>query len=209
VLSKKFSRIDHDSSGAVNLMEFLHFFLQSKHFRDELKSNVEFNQLLPSTCLSPVLQDIQRYIFNVVNNASYNTLSINLFFIDTALTLVTCATLLIEVVCPNKSDVLEKWNEDVFLWVTTVFFAVEYILGLVTCQAKRRYVTNVYHIIELISFMPWIIYRGGGYTGREISPRGFVLFRVFRFFKLAAIFPNTFETMLENLKLYEESIKLA
>jgi len=57
--------------------------------------------------------------------------------------------------------------------------------------------------------MPWIIYRGGGYTGREISPRGFVFLRVLRFFKLGEIFPKWFETMLENLKLYGESLKLA
>jgi len=209
LLSTKFSRIDHDGSGAINLMEFLHFFLQSRAFRDELKANVERNELLQSTCLPKTLQDIQLYIFNVVNYVSYNKLSMTLFFLDTALTLVPCITLVIEAVCPHDSVLLKKWDEDTYLWVATVFFAVEYIFGLITCEEKGKFVTNVYHVIELISFLPWIIYVGGGYTGSGISPRGFVLFRVLRFFKLAAIFPNHFKGMLENLRLYGESLKLA
>jgi len=208
-LSTKFSQIDHDHSGAINQMEFLHFFLQSKAFRDEMNANVECNELLQSACLPQTLQHIQLYIFNVVNYVAYNKLSIYLFFIDTALTLVPCVTLVIEAVCPNDSEVLAKWNEYTYLWVATVFFAVEYILGLITCEEKGKYVTDVYHVIELISFMPWIIYVGGGYTGSGISPRGFVLFRVLRFFKLAEIFPNHFKGIVENLQLYGKSLKLA
>jgi len=208
-LSTKFSQIDHDGSGAINLMEFLHFFLQSRTLRDELKANVERNELLQSACLPQILQNIQLYIFNVVNYVSYNKLSINLFFLDTALTLVPCVTLVIEAVCPHDSEVLKKWDEDTYHWVATIFFAVEYIFGLITCEEKGKFVTNVYHVIELISFMPWIIYVGGGYKGSAISPRGFVLVRVLRFSKFAAIFPNHFKGMQENLQLYGESLKLA
>lgn len=209
VLFTKFSRIDHDSSGAINLTEFLYFFLQSKAFRDELNTNGELNELLPSAYLPQNLKHIQSYIYNVVTDASYNKLSIFLFSTDTALTLVPCVTLIIEAICPTDREVLERWNEEPFLWVATVFFAAEYVLGFLTCETKREYVRNFYHVIELISFLPWIVYEGGRYTGKEICPKGFVFFRVLRFFKLAEIFPHWFGDIVENLNLYCESLKLA
>jgi len=64
-------------------------------------------------------------------------------------------------------------------------------------------------LIELISFLPYIVYEAAGYDGHEINPFGFVLFRVLRIFYLTSVFPSRLSNIEENLHLYTDSLKLA
>jgi len=208
-LSTKFSVIDNDNSGGINLTEFLYFFLQYKPFREELNKKFWLKELAPSTFYPSWMQTVQLLVYNVVNVPQYNTFAKLLFCIDAVVTLVPCIILFIQAVCPNCYGHLLVVEEDKFLWSATIFFAVQYSLGLLTSAKKISFFSNIIHLIELISFLPYIVYEGAGYTGEEINPRGFVLFRVLRVFKLTAIFPSRFKYVQENLHLYADSLKLA
>jgi len=109
---------------------------------------------------------------------------------------------------PRYSKILSVWEEK-FLCGSTFFFALQYILGFLTCENKFTFLTKIYHLIELISFLPWIVYKGAGYTGGHINPCGFVFVRVLRVFKLLAIFPFRFRYVEKHLHVYRDSLRLA
>jgi len=123
-------------------------------------------------------------------------------------TLIPLVMLFICAVSPAKENRLH-WDEDFYLWFVSVFFAVQWILGLALCSSRTRYLSSRYHIMELVSFLPWIIFKGSGYNGRDVKVNGFVLCRLLRVFQLTHIFPSTFTSLEEQIDIYENTLILA
>jgi len=131
-----------------------------------------------------------------------------LFCSDLGITLVPIITLFISALNPTLEDKL-LWDKDIFFCTISVFFAVQWVLGLALCNVKTVFLTNWDHILELVSFLPWIIYKGAGYTSGVLSLNGFVLLRILRVFKLSQIFPTTFSSLKRQMDIYENTLILA
>jgi len=92
------------------------------------------------------------------------------------------------------------------LWFISSFFAVEYFCGLITCKYKLKFIFDIVHTFELVSFVFWIYYNTVGYAGR-LHPMGFVVFRIVRYVNLHKVFK--LEALEEDIHIYVNTLKLA
>ena len=92
------------------------------------------------------------------------------------------------------------------MWIVSIFFMLEYLCGLITCKFKKKFIFNIGHIFELVSFLFWIIYNTFGRAG-SLDPMGFVVFRIVRLVELHMVFK--LGTMKEDLDFYVNTLLLA
>merc|ERR550534_1181766 len=206
-LRGQFKEINLNSNGGISLAEFLFFFLQYKPFRVELNDNFYNEPYLGQHNLS-CLQWSRLLIYKTISVTDFNTFSRILYCVDLGFTLIPLVMLFICAVSPSKEHMLQ-WDEDFYFQFVSVFFAVQWGLGLALCSSRTRFLSSRYHIMELVSFLPWIIFKGLGYTGREVKVNGFVLFRLLRAFQLTHIFPTAFTSLKEQIDIYENTLILA
>merc|ERR1719320_2376079 len=137
----------------------------------------------------------------------YNMVSKFLFCLDLILTLVPIVVVCVEGIRPKWHI---EWGKDVYMNTVSIFFAFQYVCGLLTCKSPKRFVRNFWHIGDLFSFLFWIIWMiVNPYfkLADHFDPMGFVFFRLLRIFKLHAIFD--LKALREDLEIYTFSMKLA
>jgi len=208
-LREQFHEIDLEKSGVINLREFLYFFMQYKAFRQELCDDLHTNEPYCDKPNLSIPQKIRQLAYNVITTPNFNTYTKVFYAVDMSLTFIPFITLFTHAVYPSMSSKLPGQTQDFFLWIVSIFFAVQYILGFLLCKSKFVFLTNNYHIFELVSFLPFIVYKGAGYTGEDLCLSGFVLFRIWRIFHLVSIFPNRFGALEENIDIYVNTLSLA
>jgi len=206
-LRGKFKYIDVGKSGGISFTEFLSFVLQYKPFRTELQEN-GFNE--PYDCRQnfSFWGQISLWVFKVITTPNYNIYSKVLFCLDLCITLVPVITLFISALRPTLENEL-LWDDEIYFYIISVFFAAEWVFGLILCNRRSEFLKSGYHILELLSFLPWIIYKSAGYTGEDITLKGFVLLRILRVVKLSHIFPTEFSSLKWQLDIYENTLTLA
>lgn len=202
-LQKKFKSIDEDGSGAINLDEFLLFFLKFPKFKDELllhaHSNAPYIYENTLTCR----QRWRQWIYCMVECPNYNFISKMLFCFDLLLALVPIVILCIEGIRPSYRV---EWYKNYYMWSVSIFFAFEYLCGLFTCKHPKVFIRDPGHYLDAVSFVFWIIYNTLGSPG-TMDPMGFIVFRTFRLAKIHHIFK--LETLKEDLDIYMDTLTLA
>jgi len=200
-LRGKFSHIDTDGEGGITLIEFLEFFLDLPMFKEELnvKSNAPY---IYKTNLSRI-QYFRRWLYCVVDVPDFNIVSKMLFCIDLMLTSVP-----IVIFCAEgaQSSLIVTWPRDRFMWFISIFFALEYTIGLVTCRYKHKFIFDIVHTFELVSFLFWIYYNTFG-NSDTLDPMGFVVFRLIRYVNIYKVCKLT--ALEEDLDIYVNTLQLA
>jgi len=206
-LRDQFKHIDVDSSGGISLTEFLFFFLQYKPLRTELTENC-FNEPYHGRHNLSLWARTRLWVFQVITIPSFNTYSKVLYCVDLGITLAFMITLFISALNPTLENKL-LWDDDFYFFIISIFFAAQWALGLALSNSRTVFLTNSDNILELVSFLPWIIYKSAGYTGGDLTLNGFMLFRILRVFKLSQIFPSAFSSLKEQIDIYENTLILA
>jgi len=201
-LGNKFKEIDEDNSGDINLEEFLTFFLLWPKFNEEVLQKAGNNTPYTYESGLTLIQEWRLYVFNVMEFPGYNAVSKFLFCFDLLLTMVPTVELFIEGIRPSFHI---NWGEHFYLWGISIFFAFQYACGLLTCKSTKRFVTDFWHIIDLLSFVFWIMYNTFMRPG-SLNPMVFVVFRTLRIIKLHTIF--NLQTLREELEIYSHTMKL-
>jgi len=194
--------IDVDKSGGISLTEFLTFVMQHKPFRTELQEN-GFHE--PYDCRQNLWfrARIRLRVFKVITT-HFNIYSKVLFCSDLCITLVPVINIFISALRLTSVNEL-LWDEEIYFCIISVFFAAEWVLGLILCNRKTEFLQSGYHILKLVSFLPWIISKCASYAGDDITLNGFALCRILRFFKLSHIFPSVFTSLKEQFDIYENT----
>lgn len=203
MLWNKFSNIDRDGSNDINLTEFLLFFLRFPLFKQELLSNENNNAPYNYENTLTRRQRFRQWLYCIVECPGYNFVSRLLFCIDVVLTLFPIGIICCEGVAPSINlKSFKQWT----MWIVTVFFALEYICGLMTCKWKRKFIFNIAHSFELISFTLWIICDSFRQQW-TFDPIGFVAFRVIRFVHIHQVFKA--ESLHQDIDIYVNALSLA
>jgi len=202
MLTFKFDVIDNNGNGTISLREFLNFFLVFPKFTDELDRHANTNApFLYENSLSRA-EKWRLYLYNIVEVPESSMLAKAIFCIDLVLSIIPAVAVLVQSMLPSY---YVNWDENLYIWSISIFFAIQYTLGLLTCKFKLRYVTNIWHIIDLISFAVCIICNTM-VKSWLFNAHGFVLFRTLRIHKFVAIF--NFQTLKEELAVYDDTIRL-
>jgi len=99
-----------------------------------------------------------------------------------------------------------EWGQESYLWFISIFFSFQYVCGLLTCKSKIEFITDIWHIIDLVSFMFFIVHSIIMWPA-SLQPVGFVVVRSLRMVKVTAIYD--FRAIREDLEIYVETMKLA
>jgi len=201
-LRNKFHNIDKDGNG-INLNEFLMFFLNFPMFQEELLTNAHINAPYIYEKNLSCTQRGRQWLYCVVEHPDYNGVSKVLFCMDLILTLVPIVILCTE---GGLSSIRVRWFKHTFMWVVSIFFATEYFCGLITCKYKKKFIFDVVHTFELISFLFWIYYNTIGRSD-TLEPMGFVVFRVIRYINLHKVFKLS--VLEEDINIYVNTLHLA
>merc|ERR1719334_957237 len=140
ILLDKFEEIDVNKDGSINLYEFLWFFLRFPKFNEELLVNARNNA--PYTCEEDlsVWQLLRLRVYFFIECPNCNLAAKVLFCFDLILGTVPVVMLLIQATSPSFNI---DWGEDNYLWAVSVFFAFQYLLGLVTCRNSKKFVMDL------------------------------------------------------------------
>jgi len=213
----QFSCIDLTKSGDVTLEEFLYFFLSFPPFKKELASsfhaNEPFHNILGNVA---AWRKVRLWVYNVATVPSFNMFSKLLFCFDLLLSLVPFIMLYLELISPSIHP--EKIS---LLWFMALFFAAHYVVGLITCKSKIQYLVNRLHIVELISFLPWMIYNFFELNENRELPSsnhpffvgsrgaiGYFLIRISKIIMLPSILPSS-AWLQEDIDIYVKTLHLA
>jgi len=202
-LRTKFNNIDKDGSGAINLEEFLMFFLKFPKFKQELLTNSHNNAPYIYEKALSSCQRWRQWLYRIVECPEYNVVSKFLFCTDLLLVLIPITILCIEGVRPSYR--VDRYK-NFYMWCVSIFFLLEYLCGLFTCKHPKVLMLDPGHILDLASFLFWIIYNTIGRPG-GMNPLGFIVFRTYRVVRLYNIFP--FKTLEEDITIYIDTLTLA
>lgn len=202
-LHNTFRNIDIDGSNDINLREFLLYFLKFPMFKQELLTNANNNAPYNYENTLTRSQRWRQWLYCIVECPGYNFVSKLLFCIDVVLTIVPIGILWVEGVRPSVN--VEPFKQSV-MWFVSIFFALEYMCGLMTCKYKKKFVFDIAHVFELVSFLFWIIYNTFVQV-ETLDPTGFVVFRVIRFFNIRKVFK--LDRFQEDIDIYVNALKLA
>jgi len=199
-LRSKFGEIDEDNTGKINLGEFLQYFLLFPKFNEEVLMNVHRNAPYSFDSRLTTLQRCRLWIYNTIEFPGHNTVSKILYCLDLILTMIPTICLFIEGV---RLSYHIDWQWDEYFWIMSIFFAVQYVCGLLTCKSMKKFVKT--HVSDLISFIFWILYRTILDPGL-MNPMGFVVFRTIRLVKLNAIID--LKRLRQDLEIYKQTLQL-
>jgi len=202
-LRDKFSVIDKDGTNGIKVTEFLEFFLNFPMFKEELTKNVQSNAPYIYEANLSRIQYLRQWLYSVVECPGYNFVSKVLFCIDLILTFIPIVILCME---GAQSSLIVDWPRHRFMWFVSIFFALEYTCGLMMCRYKRRFLFDIVHTFELVSFLFWICYNTFA-SSNTLDPMGFVVFRIIRFLNLYKVFKLV--ALEEDLHIYVKTLKLA
>jgi len=203
ILQDTFRTIDIDGSNDINLTEFLLYFLKFPMFKQELLTNANNNAPYNYENTLTRNQRWRQWLYCIVECPGYNFVSKLLFCIDVLLTIVPIGILWIEGARPSIN--VKPFKQPV-MWFVSIFFALEYMCGLMTCKYKKKFVFDIAHVFELVSFLFWIIYNTFDQV-ETLDPTGFVVFRVIRFFNIRKVFK--LDRFQEDIDIYVNALKLA
>jgi len=203
-LCNKFEEIDVNNDGSINLYEFLYFFLKFPKFNEELMVNAYNNAPYPNEQDLSTLQRLRLKVYLLIECPSHSIASKLLFCLDLMLSFVPVTFLIIQAMDPSH---ILNWNPKKYIWVISIFFAIQYVLGLVTCRTTRLFILDLSHTVDLVSFIFWIGYNTSILTAGSMDPMGFVLFRTLRIMKIHKVF--NLEGLGENLAIYTDTLQLA
>jgi len=201
-LKDRFYSIDQDGNG-INLTEFLMFFLNFPMFQQELLRNSHNNAPYIYEKTLTWMQHWRQWLYCVVEHPEYNFLSKTLFCTDFILTLIPIIILCTE---GGQSSLRVNWFKHSYMWFVSIFFASEYFCALITCKYRKKFVFDVIHTFELVSFIFWIYYNTIGHSD-TLDPKGFVVFRVIRYYNLHKVFKLT--VLEEDINIYVNTLHLA
>lgn len=202
-LADKFTEIDVNEDGIIHLYEFLYFFLRFQKFNEELLLNSQNNApYLHEKDLS-ICQSLRLGIYTFIECPNRNRASKALFCLDLMLTSVPVAMLFWQAIFPSHKL---NWGHDTYLWVLSIFYAIQYVLGLLTCRSTRIFILDLTHAADLLSFVFWIGYNTLLPRG-FVDAAGFVVFRVVRTAKINNVF--SFKALEQNLAVYTDTLQLA
>jgi voltage-gated potassium channel len=141
-------------------------------------------------------EDIRKKIGNIIFEHSF--FSAKLFdIILLILILISTITIIVETVPSIK----EKYGQILLIieWTIIVLFTIEYILRIYSAKDRKKYVSSLYGIIDLISIVP-------AYISLLFPPiyylslfRAFRIFRIFRILKLL-VFLKEETVLIKSLK---------
>jgi len=203
VLAEKFTSIDADGSGGITLSEFVRFFHRFPSFQLELLKHATSNAPYINEKALTWPQSVRQWLYCVIEYPQYSFFSKSLFFVDGILVMVPVLIICVEAFRPSYRI---EWYKSEYMWCVSIFFAVEYLVGLVTCRYKKVFLCNPSHILDAISFMFWIVYHIIE-SPKSLDPMGFVVFRILRLVKIHHIF--NLERLREDLGIYMETLSLA
>lgn len=202
-LYDKFEEIDTDNDGSINLYEFLYFFLKFSKFQEEILFHAYNNApYLHEKDLSP-WQLLRLRVYLLIECPNHNIASRVLFCLDLMFSFIPIALLFLQAIRPDLK--LDR-GENTYIWLISIFFAIQYILGLATCRTTRLFIMDLTHTAELVSFIFWIGYNTV-LTPGSMDPMGFVVFRILRIVKIHNVF--NLEGLGENLAIYTDTLQLA
>jgi len=138
-LKSKFNEIDFDNSRNISVDEFLGFFLLFPKFKEEVLMHACNNA--PYT-FNVGLSTIQRWrlrVYNTMELPEYNQLSKILYFFDLILTMIPTVCICLEGLGLSSQN---WWRWNTYFWIISIFFAVQYVCGLLTCKSKKVFITN-------------------------------------------------------------------
>jgi len=202
-LRTKFNYIDKDGSGEINLEEFLLFFLKFPKFKKELRIHAHDNAPFIYEKSLSSHQRWRQWLYRIVECPEYNVVSKFLFCTDLLLILIPIAILCYEGVRPSYRV---EWSKNFYMWYVSIFFLIEYLCGLFTCKYPKVFMLDPGHVLDLVSFLFWIIYATIGRPG-QVNPLGFIVFRAYRLVKIHYIFG--LETLKEDIMIYTDTLTLA
>jgi len=202
-LGDTFKEIDRDCDGNIGLCEFLYFFLRFPKFNEEILRNSQSNAPYIHGKDLSVWQSLRLSVYMFIECPNRNLASKALFCLDLMLTSVPVALLFWQALRP--SDKLD-WGQDAYLWAISIFFAIQYVLGLLTCRNAKTFILDLTHTADLVSFGFWISYHTFLQPG-QLDPMGFVVFRIFRAAKIHNVF--RLEALRQNLAIYTDTMELA
>jgi len=202
-LRDKFYSIDQDGSKGICLTEFLMFFLNFPMFQKELLKNAHNNAPFIYEKTLSCTQHWRQWLYCIVEHPEYNLVSKILFCTDFMLTLIPIVILCTE---GGRSNLRISWSRHTFMWFVSIFFASEYLCGLITCKYKKKFIFDVVHTCELVSFLFWIYYNTFG-NSDTLDLMGFVVFRVIRYVNLHKVFKLT--VLEEDINIYVNTLHLA
>jgi len=206
-LREKFDSIDKDGNDGICLTEFLFFFLTFPMFRKELQNNAHSNSPFIYEKALTSKQQWRQWLYCVVEHPEYNNASKILFCTDLMLTSVPILILCAEGAQSSLNiDCSRHTGMWYFMWSISIFFAAKYFFGLMMCKYKKKFIFDVIHTFELVSFLFWIYYNTLGHTD-SLDPMGFVVFRVVRFIDLHKVFKLA--ALEEDIGIYVNVLKLA
>jgi len=195
----------------------LYFFLSFPPFRKELGSRFHANEpyhlFLDSVA---TWRKVRLWVYNVVTVPDFNQYSKALFCFDLLLAVVPYIMLYLELISPKIHP------EKMFiLWFLALFWAVHYLVGLITCKSKIQYLRNRFHCAELLSFLPWMIYNyfelneerellssNHPFWAGSRGAIGFFLIRITRIIKLPSVFSSS-NWLKEDIDIYVKTLHLA
>jgi len=201
-LGEKFNTINSDGIDEISMTEFLLFFLTFPKFRKEFEANVNTNLPYVYEKTLTGYQYWRKYFYCVVEHPEYNNVSKILFCTDLYLTLVPIIILIIEGSQSSRNII---WFMNPYMWFISIFFALEYFCGLLMCNCKRKFIFDVMHMFELVSFLFWI-FCNTVVQVRDTWTMGFVVFRIVRVVDLPKVFQ--LKTIKEDVDMYINVLKL-
>jgi len=199
-LSGKFRDIDVDCNGQIDLHEFLTFFLLNPNFKEEVllcaSSNAPWNNEFGLT----FRQKMRLCVYKIIEEPSYSTFSKAFFCFDLILAFVPAVVTCSEGFSPNLEF---HWYGNEYMWAVNGFFLLQYIIGLLTCKSTRSFVCDLWHVNDLLSFLPWFVFVWYK-SPRLFNPAGFDLFRTVRFWKLYKVF--NMSSMRNDVEIYAQTV---
>jgi len=215
ILKNEFNNIDIDHNGRITLKEFLFFFLSFPPMRKELNNNFDNNEPYRNLFDLSLWQTLRLSIYRVLTVPDLNLLSKVLFLGDLALTLVPIGMLYGQLINPRTNMRMQP-----VIWFLVSYFSAEYLLGLLTCKNKIKFLFNGLHILELASFLPWVIYNLVDWSNdrnhssalepflvSDDGAIGFFLLRILRVSRLPDVISCTW--LKEDIDIYVQTINLA
>ena len=141
----------------------------------------------------PETRSFRKKIWFVLENPEVTLLSNAFHIFNVVVILISIVANITETIpCSPSSSICKKENESEYFYLDTVcvaFFTAEYVVRLITCPNRFKYVTSYMSIIDLLAILPYyinlIVEEISGSTNLDIDALTVLrILRIFRIFKV-------------------------